>query len=332
MTAHSVNEAISNLSVFHITLVVLACTLVRVGLIRVRGSLAQSTAEVLESGILVVVGMFLIVRPFILQAYFIPSPSMEPTLIGKNGHGDRILVNKLIYRLSTPSRDDVVVFLPPASAVDGDSLEDSDGGPVNFIKRVVGVPGDRIQVKAGSVWIDGEGYSHSSIRERLAGAGVFGDVSDGDDLQADHHVRFTDRGVTVDGVVMSDGRLASLVAGDPHASVRVNPGQTIVNGKVVNEPFIAEDPDYDLQIFDGESLKMDAIQGPRLNGNAITMQEYESARNSPPERLPPHEYFMMGDNRNDSRDSTEWGPLDEKRIVGKAQYIFWPLKRAKVIQ
>jgi signal peptidase I len=330
--SHSVNEVINSLSIAHITYLVLAGTVLRLALVRARGVLAQSSAELLESGLLVVVGMFLIIRPFVLQAFFIPSPSMEPTLIGKNGSGDRILVNKLEYRVGTPGRDDVVVFVPPPSALDGERTEEAPGVPINFIKRLIAVPGDRIAVTAGKVWIDGEPYSHAAIRARLAEAGVFGDVTPEQDLQADHHIRFTENGVMVDGSVLSNSRLATLITGTPRASVRVVPGQTYINGRRLREPFIAEDPDYDLQIYDGKSLKFDAIQGPRLNGEAITMREYAVDRSTEPEPVPPHTYFMMGDNRNDSKDSTEWGPLDERRIVGRAQFVFWPLRRLRAIQ
>jgi len=322
-----VNEVINSLSIAHITCIVVIGTLLRIGLIRLRAGVAQSTAEIIESGILVVVGMFLIVRPFVLQAFFIPSPSMEPTLIGKNGVGDRILVNKLIYRLSSPSRDDVAVFIPPAAAIEGDNLEESPGVPVNFIKRVIAVSGDRLQVTAGKVWIDGEAYGHTAIRLRL-----FGDGAGNNDLQADHHVRFTDKGVTVDGKLMPQSRLASLMVGDPNATVHVVPGQTILNGKPLVEPFIAEDPDYDLEIYQGKSLKYDSMQGPRLNGRAITMDEYTMDRATGIGRLPARTYFMMGDNRNDSKDSTEWGPLDEHRIVGRAQFVFWPVNRVRAIR
>jgi len=325
--AHSVNEVINSLSIAHITCIVVLGTLLRLALIRLRAGIAQSTAEVVESGILVIVGMFLIVRPFVLQAFFIPSPSMEPTLIGKNGVGDRILVNKLIYRLSSPSRDDVAVFIPPPNAIDGDNLEESPGVPVNFIKRVIAAPGDRLQVTAGKIWIDGEAYGHTAVRLRL-----FGDGSDGNDLQADHHVRFTDRGVTVDGKLMDQTRLASLMVGDPKATVHVVPGQTILNGKPLDEPFIAEDPDYDLEIFHGKSLKFDSAQGARLNGQAITLEDYTVDHAAGPGTLPSRMYFMMGDNRNDSKDSTEWGPLDESRIVGRAQLVFWPLNRVRTIR
>ena len=330
MPAHSVNEVINSLSIAHITCIVFLGTLLRFTLIRFRGTAAQSTAEVVESGLLVVVGMFLIVRPFVLQAFFIPSPSMEPTLIGKNGVGDRILVNKLTYRISDPHRDDVAVFIPPAAAIDGDNLEESPGVPVNFIKRVIALPGDRLQVTAGKVWIDGEPYGHAAIRSRLAEAGLFGQVFQGQDLQADHHVKFTSRGVTIDGGLIDNSKLASLVVGDPHASVRVVPGVTYLNGQALDEPFTAEDPDYELRIYGGKSLKFDPMQGPRLNGQAITMRDYSTALNIPPGKVPLGSYFMMGDNRNDSKDSTERGPLRENRVVGKDQLVFWPPSRVRV--
>lgn len=330
--AHHLNDVINSLSLLSITCFVGVATLVRLTLIRLRGIVAHSTAELIESGLLVVVGMFLIVRPFVLQAFFIPSPSMEPTLIGKNGVGDRILVNKLVYRLARPSRGDIVVFLPPASALDGGGTEESPGVPINFIKRLVALPGDRVVVKAGAVWIDGERYTHADIRSRLAGAGVFGDVDPDSDLQADHHVKFTDNAVVVDGAPMPNDRLASLMVSDPHATVRIVPGETIVNGRVLDEPFVAEDPDYDLRIFDGESLKFDPIEGPKLNGIVIPMRQYRVDEAAGPGVVPNGDCLMLGDNRNDSRDSSEWGPLDERRIVGRAQFVFWPPKRVRVIR
>ncbi len=104
----------------------------------------------------------LIIRTFFIQAYKIPSGSMEPTLL----IGDHILVNKLIYGLRVPDslfgitfpgvpwgqylfpiesvhRGDVVVFVFPP-----DPTKD-------FIKRVIGLGGDTVQVKDGKVWLNG---------------------------------------------------------------------------------------------------------------------------------------------------------------------------------
>ncbi|MEI7474034.1 MAG: signal peptidase I [bacterium] len=48
-------------------------------------------------------------------------------------------------------------------------------------------------------------------------------------------------------------------------------------------------------------------------------------------KVPPHSYFMMGDNRSNSEDSRFWGYLPDNRIIGKAVFIFWPLNRIKVL-
>ena len=50
-----------------------------------------------------------------------------------------------------------------------------------------------------------------------------------------------------------------------------------------------------------------------------------------PFQVPPGDLFVMGDNRNDSNDSHAWGPLDLRRIVGKAMFIFWPLNRIGLV-
>ena len=75
--------------------------------------------------------VFFIIRPFIVQAFFIPSASMHPTLL----EHDHILVNKFIYRFREPKLGDVVVFKSPPEA-------NPDGQERDFIKRVVGIPGD----------------------------------------------------------------------------------------------------------------------------------------------------------------------------------------------
>jgi signal peptidase I len=208
--------------------------------------------------------------------------------------------------------------------------------PVNFIKRLIGAPGDVLVVHRGQVIINGTSYGHTSVREALASSGYFkedpSDEGPGDhDLQADHHVKFTSDGVFADGKLVPNSELARILTEQPSDPVRVIPGETILNGKVLAEPFTAEDPDYDLRIYKGESLKNDPQGGMRLDGQQISKEEYDADMASPAEPVPSHKYFMMGDNRNDSKDSTEWGPLDEDRIVGRAQVIFWPLNRIRMI-
>lgn len=161
----------------------------------------------------VAVGVALIVRAFLVQSFFIPSGSMIPTL---KIH-DRVLVNKLSYRLHDVHRGDVVVFERPANTGSSDDIKD-------LIKRVVALPGDTIDFK--------------------------------------------------------DNRV-------------------LINGRLLDEPYI--DP----------SIPSVKKTWPM------------------PFTVPVNMVFVMGDNREDSRDSRYFGPIDEKLIVGRAVTTFWPPKSLK---
>jgi signal peptidase I len=85
----------------------------------------------------------LVVKAFLIQAFYIPSASMEPTL---KVH-DRVLVNKLSYRLHDVHRGDIVVFKAPKGEATA-QIKD-------LIKRVIGRPGDKIEGHDGKIFIDG---------------------------------------------------------------------------------------------------------------------------------------------------------------------------------
>ena len=101
--------------------------------------------------------VFGFVRPFVAEAFYIPSESMVPTL----EVDDRVLVNKFIYRFTEPERGDIVVF---------ESLEDSDQ---DLIKRVVGVPGDEIAVRDGKLFVNGEPQRESYTNEKLPDVSLY---------------------------------------------------------------------------------------------------------------------------------------------------------------
>ena len=86
----------------------------------------------------------LVIKTFLLQAFFIPSSSMVSTL----NIGDRVLVNKLSYRLHDVNRGDIIVFERPEGEADSE-IQD-------LIKRVVGLPGDTVEGQNGQVLINGE--------------------------------------------------------------------------------------------------------------------------------------------------------------------------------
>lgn len=85
----------------------------------------------------------LLIKAFLLQAFFIPSSSMDDTL----SINDRVLVNKLSYVVGDVSRGDIIVFDKP----------DQAGGQIpDFIKRVIAMPGETITFVGGEVFIDGQ--------------------------------------------------------------------------------------------------------------------------------------------------------------------------------
>jgi signal peptidase I len=95
--------------------------------------------------------VFGFVRPFVMEAFWIPSGSMIPTL----EIGDRVFVNKFIYRFTEPERGDIIVF------------ESVDNGEVDLIKRVVGVPGDEIAVRGGKLFVNGEPQKEPYTNKKL---------------------------------------------------------------------------------------------------------------------------------------------------------------------
>jgi signal peptidase I len=112
----------------------------------------------------------LLVRTFFIQAFWIPSQSMEPTL----HEGDRVLVNKLSYKLHDVHRGDIVVFKRPESAESANPDDDIE----DLIKRVVGLPGDKIKTVEGVVYIDGE-----PLAEPYLPNGTKTMMPDGSDMQ-----------------------------------------------------------------------------------------------------------------------------------------------------
>jgi signal peptidase I len=96
--------------------------------------------------VLIVAGAVLVaivIRTFVLQAFYIPSSSMEPTL----KIDDKVLVNKLSYKFHDINRGDIVVFERPPGETDP-KIKD-------LIKRVIGLPGDSIEAHDGHVFVDG---------------------------------------------------------------------------------------------------------------------------------------------------------------------------------
>lgn len=108
------------------------------------GPAPPSGARSLIEWVVVVVGAVLVallIKTFVMQAFFIPSDSMVPTL----RNGDRVLVNKLSYRLHDVNRGDIVVFERPVETKD--EIKD-------LIKRVIALPGEKVVIADNKVYVD----------------------------------------------------------------------------------------------------------------------------------------------------------------------------------
>jgi signal peptidase I len=161
-----------------------------------------SVIETLDACIVAAL-LSLFIITFIVQAFYIPSGSMEPTLMVN----DRILVAKFIYRFEPVQRDDVIVFRYPLNP------------QRDFVKRVIGLPGDRVELKEGVVYINGHALS--------------------------------EKGYTIK-------------------------------------------PDFG---------------------------------NYGPVTVPPHQLFVLGDNRNNSEDSRFFGYVPRPNVIGRALFVYWPPSR-----
>jgi signal peptidase I len=139
----------------------------------------KSTSSSLLELVLIVataLALALGIQAFLVKPYRIPSESMEPTL----QVGQRVLVNRIGTRFSDPSVGDVVVFHPPAGSADNRcgvppvpgracSLPTRTRSDVNFIKRVVGAPGDRISIVDGHVIRNGKRAVENFIKPCTGG-------------------------------------------------------------------------------------------------------------------------------------------------------------------
>lgn len=111
---------------------------------------AKWIIETLDSAAIAIGLVLFIIQPFLIQAFYIPSGSMEDTL----RIDDRLLVSKMLYRLRDPNFQDVVVFKAPPRAL-ATSTGLPEEGETDFIKRCIGTPGDVVYVVNRQVYRKG---------------------------------------------------------------------------------------------------------------------------------------------------------------------------------
>ncbi|HSD62752.1 MAG TPA: signal peptidase I [Ignavibacteriaceae bacterium] len=243
--------------------------------------------------ILIALVLALLVKSFFLDAFRIPTGSMENTLVV----GDNILVNKVafsfhtpryipmtsisipsadIFSTSSPDRGDVIIFKFPYGA--GESN-------LNLVKRIVGLPGDTIQIIKQQVYVNGleNNYPQYAKLDRInkmpSGAperGIF---------PADSNWNKDNYGPMV---VPRKGELVELNA----------------KNAVLWKSLIDRELGKNTLSVEGTVV---TIEGKPVHGYTLT-KDY---------------YFVLGDNRENSMDSRYWGFVPEDTIIGKAFMIYW---------
>lgn len=169
------------------------------------------------------------IREHVLQAFKIPTQSMVPSILP----GDRILLNKSIYRIKPPQRGDVVVFIYP------------DDRRLYYIKRIVALPGDTIEINNNKILINDQPLDYSAIT--------------------------------------------------PQPELKLNLGETT-------------HPQKENNIGHSYPILLDSAQ----------------MENMPKTVIPHGACFVLGDNRSQSKDSRQFGPIPLADVKGRVDYIYWP--------
>ncbi len=211
-----------------------------------------------------VIAAVFVFRSFLFEPFKIPSSSMLPTLqigdlilVNKFTYGIRLpIVNKKVIEINNPSRGDVMVFKFPKDM------------SLDYIKRVVGVPGDKVVYKDKRLTINGKEIVYEQLPDYL----------DEDRLAYYAHYREHLTGMTHE--ILNDEKVPGYV------------------------PSPDNFPNHELCSYN-------------LEGFECT--------------VPAGQYFMMGDNRDNSLDSRYWGFVPDQNIVGKAFFVWMNLANLKRI-
>ncbi|MDE2586457.1 MAG: signal peptidase I [Betaproteobacteria bacterium] len=207
------------------------------------------------AGFFPVILVVFLLRSFVMEPFKIPSGSMIPTLlvgdfilVNKYTYGIRLpIINKKVIEVSQPQRGDVMVFRYP---------EDPS---VDYIKRVVGLPGDKIAYQNKRLTINGQPLAYQKTDDYLHPERLF------------YSQQYREKLGEVEHRILNDSEAPSFV------------------NDATTYPF-RENCLYN-------------------NAGVICT-------------VPPGHYFMMGDNRDNSRDSRVWGFVPDENIVGKA-FLIW---------
>lgn len=200
-----------------------------------------------------------VLRSFVVEPFKIPSGSMIPTLqvgdfilVNRYTYGLRLpIINKKIIEINQPQRGDVIVFHFPNDL------------SMDYIKRVIGLPGDEIVYRNKQLWVNG----------KLS------------PLERDGDYNYVESGASF----VHTERYREKLDGREHA-ILINPDRppVLLNG-------VERFPYYDHCRYSEQEIRC---------------------------TVPSGHYFVMGDNRDNSRDSRYWGFVADELIVGKA-FLIW---------
>lgn len=207
-----------------------------------------------------ILAVVLFVRSFLYEPFNIPSESMMPTL----KVGDFILVNKFDYGVRLPLIHTKIISVGEPKAGDVAVFRFPQNPRISYIKRVIGVAGDKVEMKNGDIWINGE----LQVRQAI-------------------------------GQVSTEIRVANRVL-----SIQMEQYQsTLGQHQFISQQISAQQ--------DNEQLNQRLIED-----DSVTMNQNWSVT------VPQGQYFVMGDNRDQSEDSRYWGFVPEQNLIGRAFYVW----------
>lgn len=241
-----------------------------------------------------------ILKAFFIDAYSIPTSSMKNTLID----GDFVIISKASYKLSTPStipftgikitqsdlitfskpsREDVIIFQLPQQILQPDSNH-----TFHYVKRIVGVPGDSLQIINKEIFIN-----NRKVKPPKEAAIDF--------------VNVTRAGIQDERIFPQNRKWNP----DNYGPIRIPAiGDTIqINHKSLS--------DWKLLINMEQGVGSLSAEGTVININQNPIREYVIQKDY---------YFVMGDNRDDSYDSRFFGFIPEDAIIGKVKFIYWSVR------
>ena len=294
--------------------------------------------------ILSAVVIVLLINQYLLQAYQIPSPSMEPSLLVS----DRIFVNKIVYGpelvpgmlklpgFRQPARGDVVIFESPDYISSGPAMDilqrvvymvtlslvdidkDENGQPKHhfLIKRAIGMPGDRIRMNNGEVEYLTPGADtwmpETEMKKDLGF--TYNNVRL---IQPEQYPEFRRAGV---GEALFDAHLPTTPAQE--AAIKAFYVTTSdASGRLATYTGTMIRYSDDIDVTKWNSEERWAID-PSDFGHAETWRMLNEGYSVPAGRI-----FPMGDNRDNSRDARYFGPVSLDKVLGKGLFRYWPIYR-----